>query len=55
METMYGVGTNPMPYIMAAYAIGMVALVGFFVWGLWSRKRLRVYLAVVHASQTKKD
>lgn len=53
METMYGAGTDPMPYIMAAYGIGMLALVGFFAWTLWSSRRLRAYLAVIQTNKSE--
>jgi hypothetical protein len=47
MEPAYGAGTDPLPYIAAAYALGAVAFVGFYVWSLVDRKRLRTLLAAV--------
>lgn len=47
METIYGAGTDPVPYIAAAYLLGAVVFLGFFVWVLIERKRLRMMLATI--------
>jgi heme exporter protein CcmD len=47
----YGPGTDPAPFIAAAYGIGTVVLVGIVVWLIIERKRLRAHLAAVNVSR----
>lgn len=47
MEPAYGAGTDPLPYLIAAYALGALAFLGFYVWCLYDRRRLRTLLAAV--------
>ena len=47
MESIYGPGTDPVPYILAAYFLGAFSFIGFFVWLFFDRKRLRALLAAV--------
>lgn len=41
MESMYGPGIDPTPFIAAAYLIGFFGLLGFSLWIFWQRKELR--------------
>ena len=49
MEPQYGAGTDPLPYFLLAYGFGAVCFVGFAVWILWDRARLRRLLATLAA------
>lgn len=41
----YGEPTDPIPYIVAAYAIGMFCIIGYAAWLQLSRKRVERYLS----------
>lgn len=43
----YGAGTDPWPFIAAAYGIGAATLVGITAWLAVERKRLRAHLQAV--------
>ena len=47
METVTGVASNATPFILMAYCLGALALLGFAHWSVWQRMRLRTQLAVV--------
>lgn len=47
MESLYGAGTDPVPYMMLAYGLGTAALIGFTVWIVAGRMRLRRLLTAV--------
>ena len=41
---MYGEGTDPTPYIFAAYALGFVLIFGYTTWLVRDRKKVMNYL-----------
>jgi hypothetical protein len=45
---MYGTPTDPIPYITAAYGIGIFILVSYAAWQLRARKRLRALERAIH-------
>lgn len=47
MDAPFGGGTDPVPYIAAAYVIGAVLFVGFYLTLIAQRRRLRQLLAAV--------
>jgi hypothetical protein len=49
---MYGPGTNPLPYMIAAYALGAICILGYASWLFFSRRRIDRYL---NALKTKED
>lgn len=48
MESLYGPGTDPVPYMILAYGIGTAGLLGFATWIIAGRMRLRRLLTAVH-------
>lgn len=42
---MYGPQTDPTPYIIAAYGIGLICILGYAIWLFTSRRRLERYLS----------
>lgn len=47
MDTPFAGGTDPTPYIAAAYAIGLIGICGFYLWAVAERKKLRQLLVAV--------
>ena len=47
MESLYGAGTNPVPYMMLAYGIGALSLLGVAAWIVIDRMRLRRLSAAI--------
>ncbi|MES2744705.1 MAG: hypothetical protein V4655_04720 [Bdellovibrionota bacterium] len=45
---MYGTPTDPIPYIAAAYGIGIFILVFYSVWQIRTRKKLRALESAIH-------
>gem|GEM_PF-3298903 len=43
-------GTDPMPYILMAYSVGALALLGFTHWMLLHRIKLRMKLRLLNQS-----
>lgn len=50
---MYGEGTDPLPFLAAAYLLGVILLGGYSLWIWQQRKRLRAYLAAVDSSEQR--
>ena len=50
---MFGETTDPMPYLVAAYAIGALLLGGYAVKIVLDRKRLKLYLAALTTSGSR--
>lgn len=48
MNTSFAGGTDPTPYIAAAYLIGAALLLGYYAWTVVERRKLRRLLAAVH-------
>ena len=51
METVYGAGLDPVPYIIGAYTLGLVGILGMMVSITNQRLRLRRQLAVIRATK----
>lgn len=47
MESSLGAGMDPVPFILAAYALGGALILGYAGWVLVQRKRLRSLLVAV--------
>jgi hypothetical protein len=47
MDTLTGSTMNATPFIMMAYSVGALGLLGFAHWSMLQRLRLRAQLAVV--------
>ena len=47
MDTPFTGGTDPTPYIAAAYVLGAALLLGFYAWTIVERRKLRALLAAV--------
>lgn len=47
MESVYGAGTDPTPFFLAAFGLGTVGILGFLVWTLVERRKLRTLLAAI--------
>ena len=47
MDTALSGGTDPTPFILMAYSIGALGLLGFAHWAIWQRLKLRAQLAVI--------
>lgn len=48
---MYGPATDPLPYLLAAYGIGAIAIGGYAVWLLRHRLRTKTYLNALGGSK----
>lgn len=48
---MYGEGLNPLPYVIAAYAIGAAGIFGYGFWLAYHHKRILQYLALLKAKE----
>jgi hypothetical protein len=46
----FGEATNPFPYIMAAYLLGVVCIFGYSTWLQMSRRRVERYLSTFKRS-----
>ena len=44
---MYGAGTDPAPYILAAYALGFISIFGYTFWLYRNRVRVETFLAAL--------
>jgi hypothetical protein len=53
MEGSISTGSDPSGFIAAAYCLGILAVVGYALWLVIQRKRLRQIYAVVRPSQDK--
>lgn len=51
---MYGTPTDPIPYISAAYGLGILILVGYSVWQLRLRKKLRALEQAIDESGSER-
>jgi CcmD family protein len=49
---MYGEGTDPTPYIFAAYLIGFILIFGYTMWLVRERERLRAYLEALQKDKS---
>lgn len=47
MESAYGPGLDPTPYFLGAYGLATLAIVGFLVWTIVERRKLRALLAAI--------
>lgn len=50
MESSFGTGMDPIPYIFAAYALGSALILGYAFWVLLQRRRLKLLLVAVKKS-----
>lgn len=48
---MYGEGTNPFPFIIAAYVIGALGIIGYGVWLYIHRNKVQRYLDALQTEQ----
>ncbi len=51
---MYGTPTDPIPYITAAYGIGLGTLILYSLWQVRLRKRLRALESAIHEAGAKR-
>ena len=47
MESSIGAGTDPVPFILAAYVLGSALILGYAGWVLAQRRRLKLLLVAV--------
>jgi hypothetical protein len=47
MESSFGAGMDPIPFIFAAYALGSALILGYAGWVLLQRRRLKLLLVAV--------
>lgn len=50
MESSFGTGLDPSPFVAGAYALGAVLILGYAFWVLLERRRLHLLLAAVRQS-----
>lgn len=48
--TTYGAGTDPAPYIIGAYAVGFVFILGFAILIMIERRHLRMLMSALKKS-----
>lgn len=48
---MYGETTNPLPYLAAAYILGVILIGGYALWLWQQRRQIRSYLAALDGSE----
>ena len=53
MDSPYGAGMDPTPYIFLAYAIGTFGLFGFGSYIFWERRKLQRLAAALNEDQEK--
>ncbi len=50
---MYGEATNPLPFVIASYALGAVLIFGFMAWIFLSRAKLKQHLEALNEDYSK--
>ncbi|MCX6118968.1 MAG: hypothetical protein NT027_15645 [Proteobacteria bacterium] len=48
---MYGEPTNPIPFVVASYALGAIGIFGYALWVYFHRKKLTEYLSVLKSNR----